>query len=164
MTKVQRCSLLILGALALIPLSANAVVYESRLSWGACHQSSTGPLVILDGSNTSTTGTGVLICPITDTTDIPHASITTMNFHVEDNHSSLSVRAFRIATFFNAVGGAIGDHAVSANGVTSISPPNSPATLANAWNNAANFASVMVFLPPTQGTASRIKGYYLFKP
>jgi hypothetical protein len=163
MTKFRLSSLLILAAVALIPATASAV-YESRLAWSACFSDSTGSNVILDGGNTSTSFTGVLSCPITDLSDIPHASITTLNFHVEDNHSSLPVQAFRVATFFNAVGGATGNLASSSNGVTSISPPNTPTTLANAWNNGANFASVIVFLPVNQGTASRLKGYYMFKP
>ena len=165
MTRLRRHPLLALAALSLASVPAAAfAAYESRLSYAACMQDDTGSNVYQDGKNLSTSTTLTVVCPLTDTTDIPHTSLTAMNVHVEDNSSASSVRAFRFVSFFNAVGGASGDSGGSANGVASISPPNTPTTLSNAWSTLANFVGVAVTVPPSTGSPSRLKGYYIFRP
>jgi hypothetical protein len=110
-----------------------------------------------EGGNSLPANSLIVQCQTPDNSGAPKTSITSYNVHVEDNHPSYGIMAYRCVTYWSAVGGSCGSVVTtSGTGVTSLSPP----TFAG-WS-AADFGYIYVILPPTNssGVRSSIKGIY----
>jgi hypothetical protein len=138
--------------------AATASAWETRRSGAACTAGTsfgTNNNWGITGTNTSSSGSLSFACPIADESDLMHNNITTLNIHL-DVPASLG-SAFRCVSFFNATGGNCGTSVnTSGTGTPMVSPPNTPSSFANNWNNAAHFAYVQIVVPPN----GAIKGYY----
>jgi len=105
------------------------------------------------GCNTSTAGSIILACPVSDNTSLPKASYQTFNARVEDRTTS-TILLSRCVNFFSATGVSCGGQVSSADGISYLNPP----TFAN-WNT-VNYGFIQVTIPPKVGASqSCIKGY-----
>lgn len=139
-----------------------AFAYVSRLAYSACSQDWGSTYSFFSGGNELTANTLIVTCPVESTTDLPHQSIGTLNIHYDDNNPSQAVTAFRCVFYPWAAGGNCGTGVNSSNGSGGMTIPNTPASFATDWNNAVNFPTIGVYLPPKSGGArSAIKGYYM---
>jgi len=134
-----------------------ARAWEVRRNGSACNAGSSSSITNNAGGNTSGSNSVVYGCPIQDENDLPHQSIVTLNVHVTVS-GSFTIVGQRCVAFFNATGGACGDGSIVAGpGTVTVQPPNTPASFATNWNNAAHFAYFVQIVPPN----SQLKGYYV---
>jgi hypothetical protein len=166
-SKIKMRLLLSVSMIAGVFVSATpSQAYESRLAYSSCIQDWGSTYSFFSGGNDLPANTLILNCPVTDITSLTHPSMTAVNFHYDDNHSSQSVAAFRCVFYWNSAGGTCGDAVWSGGpftGTSGMYVPNTPASFATQWNNGAHFASIGVYLPPktSAGVRSAAKGYYM---
>jgi hypothetical protein len=133
-----------------------ASAWETRRAGGYCSAGTSAASYDYTGHNFSSF-TLPVGCAMPDESDLMHPQITHLNLHV-DVPSSSPASAFRCVNFWNATGGTCGDSAFSPSspGTFVVSPPNTPASFAANWNNAAHFGFAVVLIPP----GGTLKGMY----
>lgn len=155
------CAAALVGATA---VTSSSYAFDQRLAYSACLVDLGGNDNYKDGGNDLTAGSLSVACPVLGTTDLPHASMSTIHLYYDDLNTTYAVSAMRCVAYQNATGGNCGDLVNSAFGGTGSSylvVPNTPASFAAHWNY-GHFAYLTVFLPPkVAGARSRIKGYWM---
>jgi hypothetical protein len=140
---------------ATVLVASQAGAWQMRRSGTSCVGGGGGTWNI-SGGNTSTTNSFVLGCDVFSETETPHTAITHLNVHVDKTSSSMAI-GNRCIKFFNATGGVCGNSSSStAIGTVTLTPPNTPTSFANHWNQGAHFPSIAVVLP----AQASIKGFY----
>jgi hypothetical protein len=108
--------------------------------------------------NSSTTAYAFLTCAIEDNSELPKASLTTLNIHGADNSTTANASAQTCVTYYGVAGGACGgtiyaSTAVSWTGNYTLSLPRT------FWDadHAADFGVIAITLPPG---SSSVRGYF----
>ena len=134
---------------------ANA--WETRRGGGYCNPGTSGSSFNVNGQNFSGSFSVVAGCAIPDETDLLHPAITHLNIHMDVPAGNTGIGT-RCVEFFNAAGATCGDSVFTPTGpgTFGIALPNTPASFATQWNNAAHFAYALAVIPPN----GFLKGMY----